>query len=112
MIKQTRICRCGGKFFTSETGRQIFGTPDCHRTVINKNKRLNRANLSTDTIYEFEYISFLHDEFDKRSPDNVIFSVALKYKDEDPIMLTSDNAMVSNSNQIFSASPQSHSKAF
>ena len=79
---------------------------------MNKNKHLKRAGLSTDTVYEFADVSLLHDDFDKRSPDNVIVSVAIKYKDEDPIMLTSDNAMVSNSNQRFSASPQFPSKTF
>ena len=33
------------------------------------------------------------DDFDKRSPDNMIISVALKYKEENPIMLTSDNGL-------------------
>lgn len=29
----------------------------------------------------------------KRSPDNMILSVALKYKEQNPIMLTSDNGL-------------------
>ena len=37
--------------------------------------------------------SLLPDDFDKRSPDNMILSVALKYKNENPIMLTSDNGL-------------------
>lgn len=32
-------------------------------------------------------------DFDKRSPDNMILSVALKYKEQNPIMLTSDNGL-------------------
>lgn len=44
-------------------------------------------------IYEFADTSLLPDDFDKRSPDNMILSVALKYKDENPIMLTSDNGL-------------------
>lgn len=44
-------------------------------------------------IYEFADTSLLPDDFDKRSPDNMILSVALKYKAENPIMLTSDNGL-------------------
>ena len=35
----------------------------------------------------------LPEDFDKRSPDNMILSVALKYKGENPIVLTSDNGL-------------------
>ena len=50
-------------------------------------------NVNQDIIYEFADVSLLPDDFDKRSPDNMILSVALKYKDENPIMLTSDNGL-------------------
>jgi rRNA-processing protein FCF1 len=32
-------------------------------------------------------------DFNKKSPDNFILSVALKYLQENPIMLTSDNGL-------------------
>jgi hypothetical protein len=38
-------------------------------------------------------ITLLPNDFDKKSPDNFILTVALKYKDENPIMLTSDNGL-------------------
>jgi DNA replication ATP-dependent helicase Dna2 len=38
-------------------------------------------------------LTLLPSDFDKKSPDNFILSVALKYKDENPIMLTSDNGL-------------------
>ncbi|MFV0554309.1 MAG: PIN domain-containing protein [Mangrovibacterium sp.] len=38
-------------------------------------------------------LPLLPKDFDKRSPDNFILSVALKYKKENPIMLTSDNGL-------------------
>lgn len=38
-------------------------------------------------------LSLLPSDFDKKSPDNFILTVALKYKDENPIMLTSDNGL-------------------
>lgn len=54
----------------------------------------NLNNISgREVIYEFADTSLLPDDFDKRSPDNMILSVALKYKNENPIMLTSDNGL-------------------
>jgi DNA replication ATP-dependent helicase Dna2 len=38
-------------------------------------------------------LSLLPDDFNKKSPDNFILSVALKFKGENPIMLTSDNGL-------------------
>ncbi|WP_428090828.1 PIN domain-containing protein [Candidatus Pollutiaquabacter sp.] len=38
-------------------------------------------------------LTLLPSDFDKKSPDNFILSVALKYIDENPIMLTSDNGL-------------------
>ena len=32
-------------------------------------------------------------DFNPRSPDNLILSVALKYKDDNPMLLTSDNGL-------------------
>ena len=44
-------------------------------------------------IFETANASLLPADYDRRSPDNLILSVALKYKDENPIMLTSDNGL-------------------
>ena len=46
-----------------------------------------------EIIFEFADTALLPEDFDKRSPDNMILSVALKYKEENPIMLTSDNGL-------------------
>jgi hypothetical protein len=61
----------------------------------NAEKALRNLNNETqhEIIYEFAEVSLLPADFDKRSPDNMILSVALKYKDENPIMLTSDNGL-------------------
>lgn len=61
----------------------------------NAEKALRNLNNERDheIIYEFADVSLLPDDFDKRSPDNMILSVALKYKAENPIMLTSDNGL-------------------
>ena len=58
----------------------------------NAEKALRDLNNETqhEIVYEFADISLLPDDFDKRSPDNMIVSVALKYKEHNPIMLTSD----------------------
>ena len=53
---------------------------------------LNNEN-NHEIIYEFADSSLLPEDFDKRSPDNLILSVALKYKNDNPIMLTSDNGL-------------------
>lgn len=54
--------------------------------LLNQDKRHN-------IIFQTADLSLLPMDFDKRSPDNMILSVALKYKDENPIMLTSDNGL-------------------
>ena len=61
----------------------------------NAEKALRLLNQETrhQIIYQSADVSLLPDDFDKRSPDNMILSVALKYKDENPIMLTSDNGL-------------------
>ena len=61
----------------------------------NAEKALRNLNNETlhDIIYEFADTTLLPDDFDKRSPDNMIVSVALKYKGNNPIMLTSDNGL-------------------
>ena len=55
--------------------------------------RLLNNEASHEILYEFADTSLLPEDFDRRSPDNMILSVALKYKDENPIMLTSDNGL-------------------
>ena len=61
----------------------------------NAEKALRNLNneLQHEILYEFADTSLLPDDFDKRSPDNMILSVALKYKEQNPIMLTSDNGL-------------------
>lgn len=42
---------------------------------------------------EVSDISLLPDDFNKKSPDNMILSVALKFRNQNPIILTSDNGL-------------------
>ena len=54
---------------------------------------INKALDKKHVKMELSDLSLLPYDFDKRSPDNSILTVALKYKDENPILLTSDNGL-------------------
>lgn len=60
-----------------------------HKAIKQINESFDKRNLKMDTAD----LSLLPDDFNKKSPDNFILSVALKYNTENPIMLTSDNAL-------------------
>jgi len=53
------------------------------------NDSIDKRGIKMDTAD----LSLLPNEFNKKSPDNFILSVALKYSGANPIMLTSDNAL-------------------
>lgn len=53
------------------------------------NDSFDKRNIKMDTAD----LTLLPSDFDKKSPDNFILTVALKYKYENPIMLTSDNGL-------------------
>lgn len=53
------------------------------------NDSFDKRNIKMDMAD----LTLLPSDFDKKSPDNFILTVALKYKDENPIMLTSDNGL-------------------
>lgn len=53
------------------------------------NDSFDKRNIKMNTAD----LTLLPNDFDKKSPDNFILSVALKYIDENPIMLTSDNGL-------------------
>jgi DNA replication ATP-dependent helicase Dna2 len=53
------------------------------------NHSIDKLNIKMDTAD----LSLLPIDFNKKSPDNLILSVALKYKSENPILLTSDNGL-------------------
>lgn len=54
---------------------------------------INRAMDQREIKMELANLDLLPDDFNKRSPDNMILTVALKYKNENPILLTSDNGL-------------------
>ena len=53
------------------------------------NESIDRRGIKMDTAD----LTLLPNDFNKKSPDNFILSVALKYSSENPIMLTSDNGL-------------------
>lgn len=53
------------------------------------NDSFDKRNIKMNTAD----LTLLPSDFDKKSPDNFILSVALKYIDKNPIMLTSDNGL-------------------
>jgi rRNA-processing protein FCF1 len=53
------------------------------------NQSIEKRGIKMDTAD----LTLLPNDFNKKSPDNFILSVALKYKSENPIMLTSDNGL-------------------
>lgn len=54
---------------------------------------INQAMDQREIKMELADMNLLPDDFNKRSPDNMILTVALKYRDENPILLTSDNGL-------------------
>ncbi|SEQ02902.1 AAA domain-containing protein [Hyunsoonleella jejuensis] len=56
-------------------------------------KSINHHIDKRDLRMEISDASLLSNDFSKRSPDNLILTVALKFKSENPIILTSDNGL-------------------
>ena len=53
------------------------------------NESIDKRRIKMDTAD----LTLLSNDFNKKSPDNFILSVALKYRGENPIMMTSDNGL-------------------
>lgn len=63
------------------------------RNVEKALRNINRAMDNPNVTMELSDPSLLPDDFNRRSPDNNILTVALKFKSENPILLTSDNGL-------------------
>lgn len=61
--------------------------------VQNALRFINQCMDKRDVRMVIANMDLLPDDFNKRSPDNMILTVALKFKDENPILLTSDNGL-------------------
>jgi rRNA-processing protein FCF1/energy-coupling factor transporter ATP-binding protein EcfA2 len=60
-----------------------------HKAIQHINESFDKRNIKMDTAD----LALLPNDFNKKSPDNFILSVALRYKTENPIMLSSDNGL-------------------
>ncbi len=56
-------------------------------------RNINRAMDRRNVKMELSDLELLPADFDKKSPDNNILTVALKFEHENPILLTSDNGL-------------------
>lgn len=63
-------------------------------------KNINAAFVKHFSQMEKADLSLLPKDFDRHNPDCMILSVALKYKDENPILLTSDNMLRSRASGL------------
>ena len=54
---------------------------------------INRAMDRDNVSMELSDLDLLPEDFSRKSPDNNILTVALKFKDENPILITSDNGL-------------------
>ena len=60
----------------------------------NAERAIRNINTSSrEVLFELSDTNLLPSDFDKKSPDNMILSVGLKFKDQNPILLTSDNGL-------------------
>ena len=65
------------------------GKQNVEKALRNINRTMDRRNIKM----ELSDVELLPDDFNKKSPDNNILTVALKYKNDNPILLTSDNGL-------------------
>ncbi len=72
---------------------KISLTEEQKRNVQKALKQINDSIDKRGIKMETADLSLLPNDFNKKSPDNFILSVALKFKSENPIMLTSDNGL-------------------
>ena len=63
------------------------------RNVEKALRNINRVLDYSNVSFEVANTNLLPIDFNRRSPDNLILSVALKYKDDNQLLLTSDNGL-------------------
>jgi rRNA-processing protein FCF1 len=67
--------------------------PTGKRSVETALRSINRALDKSNVSMELSNMELLPNDFSKKSPDNNILTVALKFKEENPILITSDNGL-------------------
>jgi len=71
----------------------ILPTEQQKQNVQKAIKQINDSFDKRNIKMDIADLTILPNDFNKKSPDNFILSVALRYKNENPIMLTSDNGL-------------------
>lgn len=66
-----------------------IGKANVEKALRNINRAMDKRNIKM----ELSDVALLPDDFNKKSPDNNILTVALKYQNDNPILLTSDNGL-------------------
>ncbi len=75
--------------------------PNIDKTKLNEAaKNIHTAFVKNFSQMEEANLSLLPSGFDRRNPDCMILSVALKYQNENPILLTSDNILQSRASGL------------
>jgi predicted ribonuclease YlaK len=72
---------------------KISLTDEQKRNVQRALRNINDSIDKRGIKMEIADVKLLPDDFNKKSPDNLILSVALKFINANPIMLTSDNGL-------------------
>jgi rRNA-processing protein FCF1 len=72
---------------------KISLTEEQKRNVQKALKYINESIDKRGIKMEIADASLLPEDFNKKSPDNLILSVALRFREENPIILTSDNGL-------------------
>ena len=67
----------------------VTGKQNVEKALRNINRAMDKRNVKM----ELSDVELLPDDFNKKSPDNNILTVVLKYKNDNPILLTSDNGL-------------------
>lgn len=67
--------------------------PELKEKAQNAIRNIKRHQSDKNVKFNLGKIDLLPDDFDKKSPDNKILSVLIKYRNRNPVLLTNDNGM-------------------
>ena len=66
-----------------------FKQRNVEKALMNINRKFDICNMRM----ECADFNFLPVDFSRRNPDNMILSIAIKYRNQNPLLLTSDNGL-------------------
>ena len=91
MIGQQQIIIFSGKVIDELDNLKI--KPGLKQKAQNAIRNIHKHQQSKNIRFNVSKVENLPRDFDKKSPDNIILSVALQYKKRNPIILTNDKGM-------------------